>query len=277
MNIYLAKTSVLLNVIKIYNNWMKKIFILCFLAIIPGLFAQNSVIDSLQQRDSQTIANEKILALNGHEEFQAKYQTEKKDQKIKRLEATIKNKNLFLGYSLAGISSVFIVLIFIAILYKKKNEAYRRLVYQSINVREKNKYENDEGDPIESDEINSNNNHSIDDELKQQILITLEHQMESKVYREPSLTLKQLAGKCGTNRSYLSQIIHEKYEMNFNNFINNYRIDEAKLLIMQPSNNIPLKALHEKLGFSSYIRFHEAFKKCTGVTPSFFQKTIKNL
>jgi len=47
---------------------------------------------------------------------------------------------------------------------------------------------------------------------------------------------------------------------------------------MEPAGiDIPLKALHERLGFSSYTRFYEAFKKYTGVTPSFFLKTIKEL
>ncbi|HED37109.1 MAG TPA: AraC family transcriptional regulator [Ignavibacteria bacterium] len=101
--------------------------------------------------------------------------------------------------------------------------------------------------------------------------------MTSKIYLEPGLSIKNLSEKCDTNRSYLSQIIHEKYQLSFNNFINKYRIEEARRLLMEPGNEIPLKALHERLGFSSYTRFYEAFKKYTGVTPSFFLTTIKEL
>ncbi|HED37105.1 MAG TPA: AraC family transcriptional regulator, partial [Ignavibacteria bacterium] len=72
--------------------------------------------------------------------------------------------------------------------------------------------------------------------------------------------MKNLSEKCKTNRSYLSQIIHEKYQLSFNNFINKYRIEEAMRLLMEPAGiDIPLKALHERLGFSSYTRFYEAF------------------
>jgi len=57
------------------------------------------------------------------DEFQVKYETEKKDHKIKLQEATIKNKALIFRYSLAGASAIFVALLIIIFLYGK-NQAY---------------------------------------------------------------------------------------------------------------------------------------------------------
>jgi len=240
------------------------------------VFLQNNVIDGLQQRGLQTKGSEKILVLNKEnrtiiEELQVKYETSKKDQQIKLDEITIKNKGLYLLYSLAGASVIFVALLIIIFLYKKRNKAYRHLVYLNLNIVGKNQHEADEEDDM------PDYHNTIDNVLKQQITACLNKQINSKIYLEPGLSIKYLSEKCETNRSYLSQIIHEKYGMNFNTFINKYRIDEAKRIFIDPDNDIPLKALYEQLGFSSYPRFNETFKKYTGVTPSFFLKTIKKL
>lgn len=257
---------------------MKKIFTICFLIIASQLFSQNNTIDSLQRRVSQVWGSEKIFVLNKEnnntiKELQVKYETYKKNQQIKLDQTIIKNKELIIYYSLAGASVVFIALLIIIILYRKRNQAYRHLVYLNLNPFDKKL-----NDPGEEKENNMQGYHNtIDSVLKQQITTCLDKQMASKVYTEVTLTINRLAEKCETNRSYLSQLIHEKYQMNFNTFINKYRIEEAKRIFLEPDNDIPLKALYEQLGFSSYIRFHEAFKKYTGVTPSFFLKTIKTL
>ncbi len=147
------------------------------------------------------------------DEFQVIYKTEKKDQEKKTQEAAINDKDLKLRYSLAGAGGILAVLILIATLYWGKNEANKQLVSQSLNVVGKTQYENDK--------MNHPTNHqTIDKELKKHIINALDKQIETKVYLKSGLAIKELAEKCETNRSYLSQMIHEKYQMNFNNFIN---------------------------------------------------------
>jgi len=65
--------------------------------------------------------------------------------------------------------------------------------------------------------------------------------------------------------------------MNFNTFINTLRINEAKQILSDKDNNIPLKELYLRLGFNTYSVFNEAFKKHVGVTPAFYLKTVKDL
>ena len=121
------------------------------------------------------------------------------------------------------------------------------------------------------------NNSILDDGLKNQIEKLLKKELESKIFIDSNLTLKMLAVKCRTNRSYFSQFIHEQYNMNFNTFINMLRINEAKLMLADKNNSLPLKELYLLLGFNTYSVFNEAFKKHVGVTPAFYLKTIQEL
>lgn len=215
-------------------------------------------------------------------EIQTRYETEKKDQLIQLQEITLKNKNLILHGSLAGGVLVFTLLILIIILYRKKNKAYKQLVYQNLGfsgIRKKRIIEEDLIDVNDHGNLEDEKNSTskLDEEQKKQIIECLFKLIENKIYTESSLTLNMLAEKCATNRTYLSIVINEKFKENFNTFINRLRIEEAKRILSLVENNIPLKELYQKLGFNSYSVFNEAFNKFIGVTPAFFQRTaIKN-
>lgn len=221
--------------------------------------------------------NNKELATK-MKEFEFKYETEKKEQQIALQQDIIKNKNQLLVFSAVSGSLILAALLVIFILYRIRNRAYKQLVYQNL---ENTTY----AQPLEiednTDEENAveikNGNSSLDDGLKNQIEIALNKQLGAKVYLESNIILKTLAEKCDTNRSYLSQFINEQYNMNFNTFINTLRINEAKKILSDINNNIPLKELYLQLGFNTYSVFNEAFKKHVGVTPAFFLKTVKDL
>ena len=129
----------------------------------------------------------------------------------------------------------------------------------------------------ESKNVSKHNHILLDEKIKSQIETALNYQLDIKIFITPDITLKILAQKCHTNRSYLSQFINERYTMNFNTFINSLRINEAKQILSDPNNRLPLKELYLRLGYHSYSVFNEAFKRHVGVTPAFYLKTIKNL
>jgi len=211
-------------------------------------------------------------------EFEFKYETKKKEQLIALQLNTIKDKNLLLALSIIAGSLIFAALLVIFILYRIRNKAYKQLVYQSLQNTSnaqllKIEEPTDEVDVTEIKSINS----VLDESLKSHIEVSLNKQIDSKIYLEPNIILKTLAEKCDTNRSYLSQFINERYNMNFNTFINTLRINEAKQILSDKDNNIPLKELYLRLGFNTYSVFNEAFKKHVGVTPAFYLKTVKDL
>ena len=98
---------------------------------------------------------------------------------------------------------------------------------------------------------------------------------ENKPYLDPDLSLSILAEKIRIPTRYLSQIINESLHKNFFDFINSYRIEEAKARL-STENNSKRNILEVLLdcGFNSKSVFNLAFKKQTGLTPSQYKKRL---
>ena len=92
-------------------------------------------------------------------------------------------------------------------------------------------------------------------------------------FHEPELTLAQLAEKVHIPAHHLSQVINEKLNCNFLDFINGYRIEDAKeKLVDNAYSHYTVIAIAYEVGFNSKTAFYSAFKKQTGTTPSSYRK-----
>ena len=106
--------------------------------------------------------------------------------------------------------------------------------------------------------------------LYQQLCELMEH---NRLYTEPQLTRDKMAERLHTNRTYLSKVIKDKTGMNYLQFVNSYRINEA-VRILSDKNMIsyPLKQIWSDLGFSSPSTFYKVFQQAVGITPSVYRK-----
>lgn len=96
---------------------------------------------------------------------------------------------------------------------------------------------------------------------------------KDKIYLDPYLTIQKVADNLATNRTYLSKAVNQVYNTNFPNFINELRVRETIRLISEGYAIIhTLETLATRSGFNNRTVFISAFKKYTGVTPSFFIK-----
>ena len=103
------------------------------------------------------------------------------------------------------------------------------------------------------------------------------HMKTSKPYLDPEINIYQLSGQLNLKKHHLSQVINEKAGMNFFDFINTFRVEEIKRSLTDPAmNNLTLLGVAFESGFNSKATFNAAFKKFTGLTPSDFQKSLKN-
>lgn len=93
-----------------------------------------------------------------------------------------------------------------------------------------------------------------------------------KVYLNPQLSLSQMASNLEIPPQYLSQMIKEGFGKNFNEFVNEFRVEEVKNLIENPKKaHLSLLGLAYESGFNSKATFNRTFKKFTGITPSAYQ------
>lgn len=94
-----------------------------------------------------------------------------------------------------------------------------------------------------------------------------------KPYLESELTLPLLADRVGIPAYQLSQVINESLGANFFDFINGYRVEEAKRLLQDPSRSAyTILAVAEEAGFNSKSAFNAAFRRFAGQTPSEFRQ-----
>ncbi|MFA7327520.1 MAG: helix-turn-helix domain-containing protein [Candidatus Kapaibacterium sp.] len=97
----------------------------------------------------------------------------------------------------------------------------------------------------------------------------IQYMKEQKPYLDSDINLKNLSDKISVSTNQLSQVINDKHNKNFFDFINTYRIDEMTELMKEPSNqNFTLLTLAYNSGFNSKSTFNSTFKKLTGKTPS---------
>ena len=98
---------------------------------------------------------------------------------------------------------------------------------------------------------------------------------EEKLYQNHELTLTDLAKKLDTNASVISKTINQGFQMNFNDCINNYRIEAVKNSFANGEHKkTTLLGIAFDSGFNSKATFNRAFKKNTGKTPKEFIETL---
>ena len=91
---------------------------------------------------------------------------------------------------------------------------------------------------------------------------------QESLYKNPELTLAELAKKLDTTMSIISKTINQGFNMNFNDFINTYRIEAIKQAFEKGEHKkSTLLGIAFDCGFNSKATFNRAFKKNTGVSP----------
>ena len=106
------------------------------------------------------------------------------------------------------------------------------------------------------------------DEVKQRLN---ELMNEKQIYRDDQLRLPQLADELLITTHQLSRILNESYGQNFNSYINKFRVEEAKkILLAEPDKSI-LSIAYE-VGFYSKTTFNTTFARVAECTPAEYRK-----
>lgn len=101
--------------------------------------------------------------------------------------------------------------------------------------------------------------------LKKELLTYFE---EEEPYLNPQLSLKFVADVLGLNTNKMSYLINQAFDTNFNDFINQYRLNHFKTIAIDPKNShLTILGLAYDSGFNSKSVFNTYFKKTEGLTP----------
>lgn len=114
----------------------------------------------------------------------------------------------------------------------------------------------------------------LNDSSAEKIHEKLKLQMQTeKWYRDPELSLSQLAQKLNIQTNILSQVINSYENRTFYDYINQLRIEEFKKMVILPENQkYTLLSLAFDCGYNSKTSFNRNFKKVTSLSPSEYLK-----
>ena len=165
-----------------------------------------------------------------------------------------KKKSQYLFITSLLISAILILILYYYLKIRAKNKV---LIQSKLSTAKHDK---------RSVELKDN---EIDKVLIDKLIKALK---QEKVYLDSKLSLEKLAKKLGSNRTYVSKTINTHFKIPFNDLINQYRIDEACVLLTSKEYaNYSIEGIAQTVGYHNLSSFNSAFKRLTGTTPSKFK------
>jgi AraC-like DNA-binding protein len=122
-------------------------------------------------------------------------------------------------------------------------------------------------------------NSGMSGEEKSGIIASLLRVMkEEKPFLNAELTINDLAGMVKCNRHHLSQVLNESLQQSFYEYINQFRVAEARQMLTDPLKaEYKIASIAYDAGFNSLSTFNDVFRKLTGSTPSRYKKNARQL
>ena len=155
----------------------------------------------------------------------------------------------YTSYIIGALSFSFVLYLSILLIFYKKKTDY-------ISTEKKEKYADKK----------------INNEEALHLLSKIETVLKGEqLYKDPNLTLTQLSKLIHVRAHVLSQLLNDNLDKNFPNFINEYRIDAAKKMLIT-DNHLKMEVIAENCGFNSTSTFYTAFKSITNTTPGKYAK-----
>jgi AraC-like DNA-binding protein len=115
----------------------------------------------------------------------------------------------------------------------------------------------------------------LNDEDKEKIKKSILRYFEKKeVYLNPDLNMDLLSKALKIPKYQLTEVLNTSIGKNFFQFVNAYRVEEVKKMLVDPKNLYSIEAIGYECGFSSKSSFYKEFKRITGMTPAEYKKSF---
>lgn len=155
----------------------------------------------------------------------------------------------YTSYIVGALSFSFVMYLFILLQIFRKNK-------NGSFFEEEKRYE---GKTLDSTILN---------EIEQKLSIIT----EKELFLNAQLTLSETAKELAVSPHLLSQVLNEKYNKSFTFYINELRIERAKILLTT-NKKFTIEGIGYECGFNSKSSFFTVFKKISGQTPTEYQKS----
>lgn len=113
---------------------------------------------------------------------------------------------------------------------------------------------------------------------KKEIIKTavINHFRVNKPYIDPAFSMSHLSEQLKIPKHQLTEVLNAEMGRNFFRYVNEFRIEEVKLMLADEHNNFSIEDIGYECGFSSKSSFFTIFKKITGQTPLQFKNSVSS-
>lgn len=118
----------------------------------------------------------------------------------------------------------------------------------------------------------------LNDETSEDALIRLKEAMEKDLlYRNPKLRLDDVVEQTGLSQKLISTVLNQKLKKSFNEFVNQYRIEEVKERMIDPMNDhLTISGIALESGFNSQATFQRTFKALEHESPRSYRSRMNS-
>ena len=118
---------------------------------------------------------------------------------------------------------------------------------------------------------------NLDESKVEELLRKLKIFEEKKEFTQKGLTINKLASQLGTNSNYLSQVVNEYKEVNFNKYLSELRINYITNLLFENKEYLKygIETLAKECGIASRQNFSDLFYEINGIRPTDFIRKRK--
>ncbi len=214
----------------------------------------------LQAKEQQRILVDKVL--------RDQYDYKTINRRIRELQERVVKESRTNNYLLFGLLLFFMFLVWTVYRRKVQERNFLKAIDEmSKKLSALDKKKNRSGRPA----------NLPPDKIYNDIIKRLEEFENAYLYLQNNIDLNFMVDYVGYNKSYVSAVINDYYEMNLKDYVNRLRIKYAKEYISNSDviYNYNIKGMAEEFGFRTAKTFGVAFKKFTGFYPSEYIKMTK--
>lgn len=265
-----------------------------YLEIAEGISKKSNYLQL--KKEIYTTSQQYYLAIKNIKQFEET--TQKKDSTLEQIErkassflnrefSELEKKNNVAEkkaaektYYLVAAVILFTIVLIVLIVRKKKHKAKLKLAnehlhnlqrkHSELEIQSKKIKESNLTEPQKTIPVDSEQSPMMTIATEQKLLAKLEKFEKSTMYTRNAISLPFLASYCETNTKYLSYVINHFKQKDFNNYINELRINFIieKLQTEPKYQKYKIATLAVEAGFSSQSKFASAFKKVVDISPS---------
>ncbi len=238
-------------------------------------------LNNLIKFDSLLNTNHKYLLKNITKKYDTPELISVKQNLINRLQ-----KDKFISEkALVYVGVLAVLLLFLVFYYLRRyfifKKRFKKLIFD-YEKKNKDSKLGQRGTYVRTDYENSTEELSdlrLSKEVIDEILQKLEHFENTNKFIKKNSSLSRVAKDLNTNSTYLSKIINVTRKTNFSNYLNDLRIDYVikRLREDKQLRSYTVKAIAKEIGFNNSQSFSVAFRKKTGIYPSFFIKQLDDI